>query len=158
MKVEHYTCMYDIAMLITLFISGESRFLSLPSSAITGCQKMCATRPVTITCSPEKLMMNISLIPLSWLNYFQLTCIRSINYLQYRHLIPAPVDRTSAYAWLYKHPWITFQNIFAKHINDPRILWIKTTFSWEIIYATMPRKIGGNRACGRVFCPGRPRI
>ena len=28
---------------------------------------------------------------------------------QYRHLIPAPVDRTSASAWSYKHPWITYQ-------------------------------------------------
>ena len=25
---------------------------------------------------------------------------------QYRHLIPAPVDRTSASDWLFKHPWI----------------------------------------------------
>ena len=29
--------------------------------------------------------------------------------LQYRHLITAPVDWTSASAWLYKHPWITCQ-------------------------------------------------
>ena len=29
--------------------------------------------------------------------------------IQYRHLIPAPVDQTSAIAWLYKHPWITCQ-------------------------------------------------
>ena len=28
---------------------------------------------------------------------------------QYRHLIPAPVDRTSASAWLYKHLWISCQ-------------------------------------------------
>ena len=27
--------------------------------------------------------------------------------IQYRHELPAPVDRTSACAWLYKHPWIT---------------------------------------------------
>ena len=26
--------------------------------------------------------------------------------VQYRHLITAPVNRTSASAWLYKHPWI----------------------------------------------------
>ena len=29
--------------------------------------------------------------------------------LQYKHLIPSPVDRTSASAWLYKHLWITYQ-------------------------------------------------
>ena len=29
--------------------------------------------------------------------------------LQYRHLIPAPVDRTFLSAWLYKHPWIICQ-------------------------------------------------
>ena len=29
--------------------------------------------------------------------------------LQCSHLIPAPVDRTSASAWLYRHPWITCQ-------------------------------------------------
>ena len=33
------------------------------------------------------------------------------HYLQYRHLIPAPVNRTSASAWLHKHPWITCQKI-----------------------------------------------
>ena len=27
--------------------------------------------------------------------------------LHYRHSILAPVDRTSASAWLHKHPWIT---------------------------------------------------
>ena len=32
-----------------------------------------------------------------------------------RHLIPAPIDRTSASAWLYKHPWITHQNISKAH-------------------------------------------
>ena len=29
--------------------------------------------------------------------------------LQYRNQIPAPVDRLSAIAWLYKHPWLTCQ-------------------------------------------------
>ena len=27
--------------------------------------------------------------------------------VQYRHLIPTPVDRTSASAWLYKYLWVT---------------------------------------------------
>ena len=30
-------------------------------------------------------------------------------YLQYRHVIPVPVDRTAASAWLYTYPWITSQ-------------------------------------------------
>ena len=29
----------------------------------------------------------------------------------HRHLFPAPVDRTSTSAWLFKHPWITCQKI-----------------------------------------------
>ena len=29
--------------------------------------------------------------------------------LQYRYLIPAPVNRTSASACLYKHPWLPYQ-------------------------------------------------
>ena len=35
--------------------------------------------------------------------------------LQYRHLIPAPVDRMSVSAWLYKHPWISCQRISQTH-------------------------------------------
>ena len=31
-------------------------------------------------------------------------------HVQYLHLISAPVDRTSARAWLYKHPWMTCQD------------------------------------------------
>ena len=29
--------------------------------------------------------------------------------VQYRHLIPAPVDRVPGSAWLHKHPWLTCQ-------------------------------------------------
>ena len=35
--------------------------------------------------------------------------------LQYRHLIPAPVDRTSVIGWLYKHPLIICQKIRQTH-------------------------------------------
>ena len=42
-------------------------------------------------------------------------------HMQYRHSIPAPVGQTSASAWLYEPPWITYQKQ-AKHINDPRSL------------------------------------
>ena len=38
-----------------------------------------------------------------------------VTYLQYRHLVPAPVDRTSASAWLYKTPWITCHKIIKAH-------------------------------------------
>ena len=89
--------------------------------------------------------------------HFNLATIRD---LQYRHLIPAPVDRTFASDWLYYHAWITCQK------NKPSTattqvhcsLRIKTTFSCEIIHASMPRKLGCNRACGRELCPGCPRI
>ena len=33
-----------------------------------------------------------------------LTYIHTYTYIEFRHLIPAPVDRTSTSAWLYKHP------------------------------------------------------
>ena len=47
--------------------------------------------------------------------------------IQYRHLISAPVDRTSASVWLYKHPWITCHK--NKYINDPRSLQFIYMFS-----------------------------
>ena len=43
------------------------------------------------------------------------------QHIQYRHLIPAPVDRTSASFWLYKHPWVTCQKISQTHQYDPYI-------------------------------------
>ena len=30
---------------------------------------------------------------------------QKLTMIQYRHLIPEPVDRTSDNAWLYKKPW-----------------------------------------------------
>ena len=35
--------------------------------------------------------------------------------VQYRHLVPAPVDWTSASTWLYKTPWITGQKMIQAH-------------------------------------------
>ena len=72
-------------------------------------------------------------------------------YVQYRHAIPTPVDRTSVGAWLCKHPWITCQKR-AMHINDPRSLLIKATFSYEVINASIPRELDGNLACSRALC------
>ena len=60
-------------------------------------------------------------------------------YLEYRHLIPAPIDRTSASAWFYKHTWMTCQKKQAKHANDPRSSQVKATFSCEVIHASMAR-------------------
>ena len=51
-------------------------------------------------------------------------------FLQYRHLIPAPVNRTSASVCLIKHPWIACKK-YAKHSNGPHSLRIKATFSCE---------------------------
>ena len=36
-------------------------------------------------------------------------CLLILCWRESLHLIPIPVDRTSANAWLYKHPWITCQ-------------------------------------------------
>ena len=40
---------------------------------------------------------------------------------------------------------------YAKHINDPRCLRIKATFSCKVIHTFRPRKLCGNQACGRVL-------
>ena len=37
-------------------------------------------------------------------------CRYPAGWIQYRYLIHAPVNWTSASAWLYKHPWTTSQN------------------------------------------------
>ena len=55
------------------------------------------------------------------------------QHIQYRHLIPAPVDRTSASFWLYKHPWVSCQNISQTHQYDPYIL-----FFFQILFYFPP--------------------
>ena len=40
--------------------------------------------------------------------------------VQWRHLIPAPVNRTSVSDWLYKRSRIKRRKRLATHINDPR--------------------------------------
>ena len=54
-----------------------------------------------------------------------------ISLLQYRHLIPASVDRTSASDLLYEYPWVTSPEK-VKHTNGPRIWRIKTSFSFDV--------------------------
>ena len=80
--------------------------------------------------------------------------------IQYRYLIPSPVDRTSASAWLYKNPWIISQR------NKPSTS--MTHVACESMLRSFVRsgtcggihtqKTGFNRVCGRVLCPGCPRI
>ena len=38
-----------------------------------------------------------------------------VSYVQYRQLIPAPVDRTSVSSWSYKHAWTKCQKISHAH-------------------------------------------
>ena len=71
--------------------------------------------------------------------------------IQYGHIIPALVGWTSVSAWLGKHDNMSLKK---KNINDPGSLQIKATFSCEVIHASMPKKLSGNRACGRAVCPG----
>ena len=40
---------------------------------------------------------------------------QAVRVLQYRHLISAPVDRTSANAWLYKTPCYDVKKIIQTH-------------------------------------------
>ena len=49
--------------------------------------------------------------------------------VQFRHLIPAPVDRTSFSARLYKHTWIKSHQNKPSTFNYPRSLRIRATFS-----------------------------
>ena len=63
------------------------------------------------------------------------------------HLIPAPVARSSASAWLYTHPWITCQNITQAHqwptwlANQNHVqLWGHT--------GNHAQETGGKQACG----------
>ena len=53
-------------------------------------------------------------------------------------VIPAPVDRTSASAWLYKTPMDGMSKISDKDINDTRNLQTKASFSSEVIHASIP--------------------
>ena len=41
--------------------------------------------------------------------------ICTVSYIQYRHLIPAPVDRTSVRTWSLKHLWITCHKVSQVH-------------------------------------------
>ena len=54
---------------------------------------------------------------------------RPLPGIQYRHLIPAPVDWTSVSAWLYKHPWITCQkrpNTSMTHVAGGSMLQVRS--------------------------------
>ena len=46
------------------------------------------------------------------------SCTCKLPLLQFRRPIPAPADRTSASAWLCKHPWITCQKLRIKKIKE----------------------------------------
>ena len=74
--------------------------------------------------------------------------------LQYRLLIPAPVDQASANAQWYRHTWITRpESKFSTEMA--RVACEKATFSCEVRHlwvASMTSTLGGNRACGRGIC------
>ena len=55
-----------------------------------------------------KMHLSKHVYRLFWISTFRILW-HTHRQLQYRHLITAPVDRTSASAWLYKHPGIAFQ-------------------------------------------------
>ena len=78
------------------------------------------------------------------------TCVDpQLTDIQYRRSIPSPVDRTSASAWLYK-PWTTPKNKPRTSMNNVACKSNKATLSCEIIHASMPMKLFGNRTCGRI--------
>ena len=57
--------------------------------------------------------------------------------IQFRHLIPAPVDRTSASARLVAQTPKIDNMSENKHINDPHGLRTKAVFSCEVIHASI---------------------
>ena len=53
----------------------------------------------------------------------------------------------------------TFINSKSKNKPEPiNDVSNKDTLCCEVIYVSLPRKLGDNRACSRVLCPGCPRI
>ena len=69
--------------------------------------------------------------------------------IQYRYLNPALLDRTPACAWLYKHHWITCQNIYqadrwpTTHANQSYVqLWV-----YPCIHAQETGWQSGVRSC-----------
>ena len=68
--------------------------------------------------------------------------------LKYRQSIPAPVDRTSSSAWLYKHPWITCQNNYPSTSMTHVACESKLR---SILRSSMPRKLDGNQVCGLYY-------
>ena len=53
-----------------------------------------------------RAVFNWPTLPIGTLSTRPCTLFQYIQ-VQYRLLIPAPIDRTSASAWLYKDPWVT---------------------------------------------------
>ena len=67
--------------------------------------------------------------------------------LQYRHLVPAPVNRTSASAWLHRKQWI----ICAIHKRSTSMIHVACKSNVQSVVT--PRKLGGNRAfSARINC------
>ena len=65
--------------------------------------------------------------------------------VQYRHSNPAPVDRTPASAWFYKHSGTTC------HRNkSSKSMTYVATFSCEVMFASIPRKLVAIR-CAVVY-------
>ena len=79
----------------------------------------------TIWCQVVRLSMRF----LRWMWYMFSWNHWCITLVQYRHLIPAPVDRTSACDWSFKHLWITYQR-WTKHrvACDPKLRLIVRSF------------------------------
>ena len=77
-------------------------------------------------------------------------------YLQCRYLIPAPVNRMSVSAWLYKNTMDSMSKIKAKHINDLHRLQIKASFSYEVSHAFMSMKTWWSTGLWSCNMPGLP--
>ena len=89
----------------------------------------------------------------AWSDLYPFAVRTSVNRLLFRniHTVQTFNSSTSRPGVVVKHIWITCQK-YTKHINDPRKLRIKATFSFGVIHASTLRNLTGNRACDRVLC------
>ena len=72
-------------------------------------------------------------------------CVIVVN-IQNRDLIPAPVDRTSASALLYKHPCILYQNVRP----STSMIHVACELKLHSVVRLSIHPLVGNRPCGRV--------
>ena len=98
-----------------LSIPCRVTFIKIATSCRDTCLLVTHTQVQYCICTLRKSSRSKMLLP-TVLYCITIDCMSYAKlHIQYGHLIPAPVDRTSAHAWLCQHPWITCQEISQAH-------------------------------------------